>query len=78
MKLLKGNFRIFILIILFIVAGFVLYSLIPGTVFRSQPDTSTTPGNENSVVALKADASFDIQEADVRIVTHITSTRVTY
>jgi len=78
MKLLKENFRILILIILFIVAGFVLYSLIPGTVFQSQPDKSTTPGNLTPAAPLKIDASFDIQEVDVSKVTYINSTRVTY
>lgn len=61
-----------------LVAGIILYSPIPGTVFQSQPDKVTTPGNQASVVPLIADASFDIQEADVRIVTYINSTRVTY
>ncbi|AGB03352.1 hypothetical protein Metfor_2348 [Methanoregula formicica SMSP] len=78
MKLLKENFTILILIGLFIVAGIILYSLIPGSVFQSQLENSTKPGNLAPLALLKTDASFDIQEADVRIVKYINSTRVTY
>lgn len=78
MKLLKENFTILILIGLFIVAGIILYSLIPGSVFQSQRENSTKPGNLTPPAPLKIDASFEIQEADVRIVKYINSTRVTY
>jgi len=80
MKLLKENFRILILISLFIVAGLVLCSLVLGTIFQSQQEKEkiTIPGNLTPAAPLTADASFDIQEADVRIVTYINSTRVTY
>lgn len=61
-----------------LVAGITLYSLIPGTVFQSQPDKSTTTGNLTPAIPLITDASFSIQEADVRIVKYINSTRVTY
>jgi len=78
MKLLKENFTILILIGLFIVAAIILYSLIPGSVFQSQLENSTKPGNLTPAAPLKIDASFEIQEADVRIVKYINSTRVTY
>jgi len=78
MKLLKENFTILILIGLFIVAGIILYSLIPGSVFQSQLENSTKPGNLTPPAPLKTDASFEIQEVDVRIVKYINSTRVTY
>ena len=78
MKLLKENFTILILIGLFIVTGIVLYPLISGSVFQSQLENSTKPGNLTPPALLKTDASFDIQEADVRIVKYINSTRVTY
>lgn len=78
MKLLKENFRILILICLFIVAGIVLYSLIPGSVFQSQQEKNTKPGNLTPAIPLKTDASFDIMEVDVSKVKYINSTRVTY
>ena len=80
MKLMKEKIRTLILIILVIVAGIVLYSLIPGTIFQSQleKEKNIIPGNLTSAVPLKTDASFEIQEVDVSKVKYINSTRVTY
>jgi len=78
MKVLREKIRLFILIGMFVVAGIILYSLIPGSVFQSQLENSTKPGNLTPPAPLKTDASFSIQEVDVRIVKYINSTRVTY
>jgi hypothetical protein len=76
-KILDGKIRMITIVCAIIIAGVLIYCLVPGTVFQPadgrDKGTTTIP-----IVPLIADASFDIMEANVSEVRYINITHVAY
>lgn len=77
MKLSAGNVRIALIICAVIVVGILTYYIISGPVLQSISLNDTTPANTSMTGTLTTDASFDVMEVNVSIVTYINSTPAT-